>query len=132
MHWFSYIPWLLWQIIVGAFTIDRDAIRNITKLHPTVVRYPLRVTQPRLITILSLSITMTPGTMTIGIELDEDEHPHLIVHSVWGLDPHAIIDDIADMEERMAPHVRSIPLSQAQGKPDPTFSPQHFGRKDES
>lgn len=107
MHWLSYIPWLLWQVALGAFDIGRDSVRTRSHICPTVVRYPLRVTSDTKITILSLSITMTPGTMTVGIEEDPDGSRYLLVHSVWGDDPESVIADIADMEARMAPEVKA-------------------------
>ncbi|MDO4909548.1 MAG: Na+/H+ antiporter subunit E [Corynebacterium sp.] len=108
MHWFSYIPWLIWQIILGAFGIDRDALRSQSQVDPEIIRYPLRVDSDRLITILSLSITMTPGTMTIGVEDDPNGVRYLLVHSIWHDDPQELVESIGDMEARMCPRVREL------------------------
>ncbi|MDO4910770.1 MAG: Na+/H+ antiporter subunit E [Corynebacterium sp.] len=107
MHWFSYIPWLLWQIFLGAWSIDRDAIRSVSDVDPEIIRYPLRVQSEGLITALSLSITMTPGTTTIGVEEDEAGTRYLLVHSIWHDDPVEVVKSIGDMEGRISPRIRN-------------------------
>lgn len=111
MHWFRYIPWLVGQVLVGAWAIAKDSFTPGSAMQPVVIRYPLRVHKERDIAAFSTSITMTPGTMSIGLaDVAEDGRPKtLLVHAVYGADPDGVIAGLADMEERLKPEVKSIP-----------------------
>lgn len=139
-HSVRYVGWLGWQLLVAAWAVIRDANRPKTRIDPVIVAYPLRVTTPRLIAMLSTSITVTPGTLSIGVvpvgqALPADVSlvvgPHepvpspecvesplgrlLLVHAVFGEDPVGVLRDIADMEEHLAPAVaeRTQPVTDA-------------------
>jgi monovalent cation/H+ antiporter subunit E len=53
---------------------------------------------------------MTPGTLSLGFkDVDESGCPRvLLVHAVYGADPDEVIAGLADMEERLAPHVKEV------------------------
>lgn len=118
MHMVKYHVWLVGQIILASWTVLIDVATGSKKVDPCVVFYPLRVTKPWDITLFSSSITVTPGTLSLtlvdkdGHEVtseDENQTPHfLAVQAVHGSDPRALLDDLAHMEQTMAPHVKDI------------------------
>lgn len=98
---FRFFPWLIGQIFIAGWALASDAVTGSKKVDPCIVHYPLRVEKPWQLAVLSSSITVTPGTLSIGLR----EEGILIVHAVHGSDPQAVLADIADMEARMAPEV---------------------------
>lgn len=105
-HWVVYSLWLIGQVFAGAWSIAVDALRPHSQMHPAVVRYPLRVTSDALVTAFSTSITMTPGTMSIGVIDDAAGVPeYLLVQAVFGADEQEVLDGLADMERRLWPAV---------------------------
>lgn len=110
IHDVRYSTWLIGQVIVGAFVIVFDVIRVRSQMHPAVVEYPLRVRSDWELAAFSTSITMTPGTLSLGFkDVDESGCPRvLLVHAVYGADPDEVIAGLADMEERLAPHVKEV------------------------
>ncbi|MCK7676005.1 monovalent cation/H+ antiporter subunit E [Corynebacterium pygosceleis] len=112
-HVIRFGIWLIGQVFAGALTVARDVVRRRTTMHPVVVAYPLRVTKGWQIAALSTCITMTPGTLSVGLRPDGDgsdgEGPEiLLVQAVYGTDPSEVFAGLADMEERMVPSVRGI------------------------
>lgn len=118
LHAIKYLIWLWIQIILASWTVLIDVATGSRKVDPCVVFYPLRVTKPWQITVFSASVTMTPGTLSLavvdkeGVEItDEDENqtPHfLAVQAVHGSDPRVVLDDLAHMEQTMAPEVKDV------------------------
>lgn len=112
LHACTYTVWLIGQLILATWTVLFDTLTGNKNIDPCIVHYPLRVTSDWHITVFAASITLTPGTMTCTI-IDEDpdqiEGPrHFVVHAVYGSDPHAVLEDLRVMEEKLAPHVREM------------------------
>lgn len=99
----KFMLWLIGQIIVGAVVIVRSAFSRNSGFEPVVVAYPLRVTSDRDIFWFSTCITITPGTLSLGLRGDT-----LLVHAVYGADPGEVLAGLAEMEERLVPSVASI------------------------
>lgn len=117
-----------------------DTLGTGRNIAPVVIYYPLRVTSERDIAALIASITMTPGTLSLGVtgpkEVDYDaaagersskdafavarsefnthglDHVQrfLAVHAMYGADPEELLASLADMEEHLAPSVKDKPL----------------------
>ncbi|MDT9407990.1 monovalent cation/H+ antiporter subunit E [Corynebacterium rouxii] len=105
MHAPLYVLWLIGQIFVATGVLIKDMLHGYKSMEPCVVYYPLRVTKEWQITALAASITITPGTMSIGLREDGT----LLVHAVYGHNPADVLADIATMEEHLAPSVKDIP-----------------------
>ncbi|QMV86308.1 monovalent cation/H+ antiporter subunit E [Corynebacterium hindlerae] len=126
MHLFKFIPWLIGQIIVGGLVIVRSAFSGSTGFKPVIVSYPLRITSDRDIFWFSSCITITPGTLSLGIRGDR-----LLVHAVYGADPGEVLAGLADMEERLVPSVASIDKgAPGQGAGNPLHSTFVAGHSD--
>lgn len=110
MHVIFYIPWLIKEIFVSGFTLAFASFKRDTGYRPVIVRYPLRVTSAWQIFWFSTSITATPGTLSLGLrEPTREGNPRIvIVQAVMGADPAEVVAGLADMEQRMAPHVKEI------------------------
>lgn len=92
--------WLIGQILASTWTLLLDGLSPTPKAHPAIVTYPLRVSKDWDIFWFTTAITMTPGTMSVGIE-----DGVLSVHAIFGADPEEVRASLAEMEERLAPEV---------------------------
>ncbi|MCS5478286.1 monovalent cation/H+ antiporter subunit E [Corynebacterium sp. YIM 101645] len=110
MHLLIYIPWLIKEIFASGLQVAWAALRPNAGYDPVVVRYPLRVTTEWQIFWLTTSITATPSTLSLGLrEPATPGQPRiLLVQAAFGSDPADVVAGLADMESRMAPHVRGI------------------------
>lgn len=110
MHLFRYIPWLIKEIFLSGFVLLVAAFSRDPKFEPVVIHYPLRVSTDWQLFWFSTSITMTPGTLSMGFrEPTTPGGPRtLLVQAVQGADPEEVCASLADMEERLAPSVRNI------------------------
>lgn len=141
-HSLRYGVWLTGQILKESVTMAVDTLGTGRKIAPIVLYYPLRVTKERDIAALTSSITMTPGTLALGItgpkEVDHDAasgmrnlrdasavgdaefsthgldnvQRFLAVHAMYGSDPQSLLEDLMDMEGRLAPSIadKKIPV----------------------
>ena len=135
-HVIRYTVWLIGQIIKESLVMASDTFTTGRNIAPVIVYYPLRVTKERDIAYLIASITMTPGTLALGVtgpkEVDEDaaagKRPSqdaaatgpaefrthglprvqrfLAVHAMYGSDPHELLHSLAVMEAKLVPSVR--------------------------
>lgn len=108
LHAVVYALWLIKEIFVAGFTLALESFKPRNNYHPVIVRYPLRVTSAWEIFWFTSSITATPGTLSLGLrEPVREGLPRIVlVQAVMGDDPASIMADLADMEERLAPHVK--------------------------
>lgn len=140
-HGVSYSTWLAGQIVKESIVMMVDTLGNSGKnIAPIVLYYPMRVTSEREIAAFIASITMTPGTLALGVtgpkEVDYDAaagkrdrnnafavadseflthgldtvQRFLAVHAMYGENPQELLDSLADMEEHLVPAVKDKPL----------------------
>lgn len=140
-HAARYTVWLSAQVLKESVIMAIDTLGTGKKIHPVVIYYPLRVTSEVDIAALIASITMTPGTLALGItgpkEVDYDAAagnrslsdafaaahtefnmhgvPHvqrfLAVHAMYGDPPEALLASLASMEEHLRPSVKDHQLN---------------------
>ncbi len=90
-----YVFWLLYQIVLANLHVARLVLDPGMPINPKIIRVPTQLRRDVSFVTYANSITLTPGTITIGVERD-----HLLVH--------AIDDKVADdlfsgaMEKRIA------------------------------
>lgn len=110
LHGCVYTPWLVKEIFAAGFSLALDSLKPNNGYHPVVLRYPLRVTDAWDIFWFTSSITATPGTLSLGLrEPPREGLPRIVlVQAVQGDDPADLMASLADMEERLAPHVKGI------------------------
>jgi multicomponent Na+:H+ antiporter subunit E len=73
----TYYPWLVWEIVKSAWSVTLIILNPRLPISPTMTR--LRTTQrsPAGIATYGNSITLTPGTLTVGVTDNE-----LVVHAL--------------------------------------------------
>ncbi|MCI6205702.1 MAG: monovalent cation/H+ antiporter subunit E [Corynebacterium glucuronolyticum] len=124
----KYFFWLIGQVIVGGVTIAVDMLRPSPNVKPVVVHYPLRITSERDLAAFSTSVTMTPGTLSLGFH-----DGFLDVHAVYGQDPDEVLAGLAEMEERLNPAVKELDRgAPGQGPGNPLRSTLIAGRSDDN
>ncbi|GAB2502610.1 putative monovalent cation/H+ antiporter subunit E [Corynebacterium atrinae] len=128
MHVPIYILWLIKEIFSAGYQVAWAGLRPAAGYDPVIVRYPLRVTSDWQIFWFSTSITATPSTLSLGLrEPAEPGAPRiLLVQAAFGSDPAEVMASLADMEERMAPHVKSIDHGMPGQGPTTTLDPRYY------
>lgn len=63
-----YVPWLTGQIILSNLRVARMVFSPRMPIRPSFIRQPPGVAGPRALTTLGLSITLTPGTLTVDVD----------------------------------------------------------------
>jgi len=88
---------LLFDIVVANFIVARLILGNPDKLQPVFVKLPLDLNSDLAISLLTNSITLTPGTLSA--QLSED-CSYLLVHALNEPDPEAMVATIKQRYER--------------------------------
>ncbi|MDN6283546.1 MAG: Na+/H+ antiporter subunit E, partial [Corynebacterium sp.] len=135
-HIIVYCVWLVGQIIKESLIMASDTFTTGRHIAPVIVYYPLRLTRERDIAAFITSITITPGTLALGVtgpkEVDEDAaagkrnlmdaasvatsefrthgltrvQRFVAVHAMYGADPQELLHGLAQMEAKLVPSVR--------------------------
>lgn len=114
-HWIGYTFWIIKEILVAGVTATAAGFKRDPGIEPIVIFYPLRVTSDWDIFWFTTSITVTPGTMSIGLRhaTAPGEPETLIVQAAFGSDPVDIIEGLIDMEEHVNPQVKATLIDAA-------------------
>ena len=97
-----YGGWLATEVVRGALRIGADVLTPGLTMSPAIVALPLHCETDLEISIMASSITITPGTITVGIApRTGDTPPTLYVHALYGADREALIGELRDMESRL-------------------------------
>jgi multicomponent Na+:H+ antiporter subunit E len=91
-----YVPWIVGQIVVANLRIARLALSRHPAIRPRFIRRAPGMEDPRGLTLLALSITLTPGTLTVDIGPGE-----MLVHALD--DPSGLDIEANTMAERIRP-----------------------------
>ena len=100
VHWptaFKLFFIVLWDIIVSNVRVAKQVLGPLEKLHPKWVRVPLDTMHPKVNTLLALIITTTPGTVSAG--LDDDQNT-ILVHALSADNPESVIEEIKTRYEQ--------------------------------
>lgn len=89
IEFFSYLGWLIWQVIMSNIDVVRRIWDPYLKINPAARKIKVSINDPLIKTIYANSITLTPGTVTT--EVGED---YFIVHALNAKD----IDELEDGE----------------------------------
>lgn len=68
---FVYVPWLIWQVFLSNLRVARVVLSPRMSIRPTFISQPPGVVGDRALTVLGMSTTLTPGTLTVDIRRDE-------------------------------------------------------------
>ncbi|MCB1255049.1 MAG: Na+/H+ antiporter subunit E [Austwickia sp.] len=105
----AYVGFIVREVIVGSWQVTRAAWLpgglyppGSGPDGPAIVEFPLRCRSDLEISVLASSITITPGTMVLGIATAQGETPAtFFVHVALGGTRTEILRDLRDMESRL-------------------------------
>lgn len=107
----GYAGFIAWEVIAGTVTVAVDVLTPGKGATPMIVEFPLRCQSDAEITIMASSITITPGTITLGIAPAMAHAPaSLFVHSMYSSSRQELLDDLTTMESKLLRASRSGPL----------------------
>lgn len=92
-----YLLRLLKDILESNITVARLILRSPETLQPAFIRVPVTLTNEFAITMLASSISLTPGTVSVGLSPDRSM---LLVHVLHTTDEQAVIDHIRERYEQ--------------------------------
>ncbi|MBI2360550.1 MAG: Na+/H+ antiporter subunit E [Deltaproteobacteria bacterium] len=75
----AYIPWLCWEIILANLDVAYRVWHPRAKIAPRLVVVPFRMRTNFATVTYANSITLTPGTITIGVDMAKRQ---LLVHAL--------------------------------------------------
>ncbi len=99
LTWFCL--WFGWEVLSSSRQVLHDIATPGSDATARVVRMPLRSVTDGEATLIAALITLTPGTLTLGIVPREDGGRCLLVHSMYHRDHRSALVDLHDMEDRM-------------------------------
>lgn len=82
----TYIPWLVWEIFLSNVAVARVVLSPRLPVSPTLVHYRASQESDLGRVIFANSITLTPGTVTAGIDGDDFQIHALLWSSVDGVE----------------------------------------------
>ncbi|WP_442978247.1 Na+/H+ antiporter subunit E [Salarchaeum sp. III] len=91
-----YIAVFLWELLTANLDVARRVVDPRLPIEPRVVTVPLRVERDIAITTIANSITLTPGTLTM--DYDDDQNA-LYVHAMAATTDEDVIDPIRTWED---------------------------------
>lgn len=96
----GFLVWYIYQVIYSSGSVLRN-IMSRRRRHPLrVLKVPLASTRDWQVAVFGGLITLTPGTLTLGVVRDEGKR-FLLVHSMQHNDTASALEDLIDMEARM-------------------------------
>ncbi len=96
-----FAAWFTWEVLSSSGRVLHDIASRGSEATARVVRFPLRSTTDAEATLIATLITLTPGTLTLGIVPREDGGRCLLVHSMYHRDHASALADLSHMEDRM-------------------------------
>lgn len=101
-HAATYTAFIAREVLFGALRVARAAVSPGEPITPAIVEFPLRAATDFEVSTLASSITITPGTLVVGVAAATPTEPvTLFVHCVFDADRASILDGLHDMETRM-------------------------------
>ena len=78
-HLVGYVPWLLWEIVKANIDVAARVWSPTLRIEPQLVRVPCELETDLGTVIYANSITLTPGTVTVSVDMETNE---LLVHAL--------------------------------------------------
>lgn len=98
----SYLLFIAREVIAGSVRVALAALGSSSRITPAIIEFPLRCATDIEITVMASSITITPGTLVVGVAAaDGDTPPTLFVHSMFDDDRASVVAGLRDMETRL-------------------------------
>ena len=75
----SYIPWLLWEVVLANLDVAYRVWHPKAEIAPRLIVVPFRTRTALGTVTYANSITLTPGTITIGVDIAKHQ---MLVHAL--------------------------------------------------
>jgi multicomponent K+:H+ antiporter subunit E len=95
----EYAVLVLYDVVVANLEVAALILGPRSRFAPAFVRVPLDLRTDFAATVLASTVTLTPGTVSVGLE-DGPQGRVLVVHALRCLDPQALVRSIKDRYER--------------------------------
>lgn len=105
-RWIWLILWFIGQIITSSWAVLQDLVTPGINAHPGIARVRTDCRTDAEVTMLSAMITITPGTLTLGTETDDDGLRWIYVHSLYDGDPASVAEGSIDMQNHILAAMR--------------------------
>lgn len=97
-----YIVWIMLEVLKQAVRLGWDFLTPGLEVSPSIVEFPLHASSNLEIAAIESSITITPGTLTLGIyEPSDGSAKSLFVHFLYAHTHEDAIAELEDMERRL-------------------------------
>jgi len=96
----EYVVVVTWDIVVANLQVAALILGPASRLRPAFVRVPLELRSDFAVTVLASTVTLTPGTVSVGIERDGADRRVLVVHALRCLDAGEMVRTIKQRYER--------------------------------
>ncbi|WP_353285119.1 Na+/H+ antiporter subunit E [Wolbachia endosymbiont (group A) of Beris morrisii] len=99
----SYIPWLIYQIILSSVYVTKKVLQLKSKLEPIIILRKCKGHNDESIALFASSVTITPGTLTINVESKQKTYL-----STMCLIDKDLESGISEIESRILKILRSV------------------------
>jgi multicomponent K+:H+ antiporter subunit E len=96
----EYAAVVTWDIVIANLQVAALILGPASRLRPAFVRVPLELRTDFAVTALASTVTLTPGTVTVGTEDDGAGRRVLVVHALRCLDADELVRTIKQRYER--------------------------------
>jgi multicomponent Na+:H+ antiporter subunit E len=86
-HLLRFVPWLIWEIVEGSVQVASAVLHPRMPIAPVLIRFRVKLPTVGAKVLLGNVITLTPGTVTLGIEAGE-----FLIHALRRSSADSIID----------------------------------------
>lgn len=99
---FSYAPWLAWQLTLSVLRLAADVCTPGSTQRPRIVKLSLGDLTDLEVSLLTSSITITPGTLVLGVSPRRGPEPGAaFVHALFGEDEEAVQAELEGMRSKV-------------------------------
>lgn len=107
LHVFPYLATLMWGILEGSWNVVRSAVTPGGVARPGIFELPMRCMTDLEISVFASSITITPGTLVLGVAASDSDVPAtLFVHSLYDNDRERVTAGLRHLEDRVLAMLR--------------------------
>lgn len=102
--WYAlgYVLWLALEVLRQSVNLARDVLTPGLSVSPSIIEFPLRASSRLEVAAIETSITITPGTLTLGVFTHEDgAGKSLFVHFLYAHTHESAVAELEAMEARL-------------------------------